>query len=58
MKAARCGCDRLSTCSRGKDEGEGFKQIRPHSTFTIPLSLPKGEATRYTRSHTKLSWQT
>ena len=37
--------NRLSPWSRGEDEGEGFEQLRRQSTFTLPLSLRKGEAT-------------
>jgi hypothetical protein len=28
--------NRLSHCSRGEDEGEGFKRTRPKSTLTLP----------------------
>ncbi len=38
--------NRLSHCSRGEDEGEGFKRTRPKSTLTLTLSLRNGEATQ------------
>jgi hypothetical protein len=37
---------RLSRCSRGEDEGAGFKQTRFESILTLPLSFDPGEATR------------
>ena len=36
MRAPRS--DRLSPCSRGEDEGEGFEGTRPVSTLPLPLS--------------------
>jgi hypothetical protein len=36
---------RLSPCSRGEDEGEGFEQTRFESILTLPLSFEQGEAT-------------
>jgi hypothetical protein len=49
---------RLSPCSRGEDEGEGFERTRLGSTFTLPLSLRKGEATQRTDGHSKISART
>ena len=46
---------RLSPFSRGEDEGEGFERTRLESILTLPLSLEKGEATRYTRGPSKVS---
>jgi hypothetical protein len=36
----------LSHCSRGEDEGEGFKQTRFELILTLPLSFEPGEAIR------------
>jgi hypothetical protein len=55
---SRLGVSRLSPCSRGEDEGEGFERIRTASTLTIPLSLRKGEATGHARAQAKVSAQT
>jgi hypothetical protein len=58
MKTAHTGC--LSPCSRGEDEGEGFKRIRLGSTLTLPLplSLQNGEAAQYARGGSKAFSQT
>jgi hypothetical protein len=37
---------RLSPCSRGEDQGEGFRRARSKSILTLPLSFEQGEATR------------
>ena len=37
---------RLSPCSRGEDEGEGFERTHFESILTLPLSFEQGEATR------------
>jgi len=50
--------NRLSPCSRGEDEGEGFEQLRRQSTLTLPLSLRKGEVIRYTLGHSQVPAQT
>ena len=49
---AWCFC-RLSPCSRGEDEGEGFKRTRFESILTLPLSFEQGEAT-FTRGVVQL----
>jgi hypothetical protein len=49
--------NRLSPCSRGEDEGEGFEQLRRQSTLTLPLSLRKGEATRHAHGRSIISAQ-
>jgi hypothetical protein len=51
-----CG-NRLSPCSRGEDEGEGFERTRLGSTLTLALSLRQGEATRHTHGYSKISAQ-
>jgi hypothetical protein len=55
MRTAYMG--RLSPCSRGEDEGEGLERTRSESSLTLPLSLGKGEATRYTHGLSKTSAQ-
>jgi hypothetical protein len=37
---------RLSPCSRGEDEGEGFERTCFESILTLPRSFEQGEATR------------
>ena len=36
---------RLSPCSRGEDEGEGFERTRLESILTLPLSFEQGKTT-------------
>jgi hypothetical protein len=48
--------NRLSPYSRGEDEGEGFEPNQRGSTLTLPLSLPKGEAT-HTHGRSRISAQ-
>jgi copper oxidase (laccase) domain-containing protein len=49
---------RLYASQRGKDEGERLEQTDPGTTLTLPLSLPKGEATQDTRGYAKNSEKT
>jgi hypothetical protein len=50
--------NRLSPGSRREDEGEGLERSRPESSLTLSVSLRKGEATQYTRGHSKISPET
>ena len=49
---------RLSPCSRGEDEGEGFERTCVGATLTLTLSLRKGEVIRYTLGHSQVPAQT
>jgi hypothetical protein len=50
--------ERLSLCSRGANEGEGFERTHLGLTLTLPLALQKGEATQRARGRSKTSLQT
>ncbi len=49
---------RLSPCSRGEVQGEGFERTRFESILTLPLSFKQGEATPFARCRTNLLRQT
>jgi hypothetical protein len=52
------GCFRLSSCSSGEDEGEGFERSRFQSVLTLPLLFGQGEAIRSLRVAQIFSGQT